>query len=186
MLSERFDRALLFAAELHRRQTRKGSGTPYIAHLLAVTALAIEHGADEDQAIAALLHDAVEDQGELPTLERIRGAFGDRVADLVLSLTDATTTPKPPWRQRKERYLAHLAHAPEDVLLLSACDKVHNARSLVEEHAVVGPRLWQLFSGGREGTVWYYRQFAAIFCARGPQRLAGQLAELVERLARLE
>jgi len=185
MLSERFDRALILASELHRTQTRKSSGTPYIAHLLATTALAIEHGADEDQAIAALLHDAVEDQGGLPTLERIRVAFGERTAALVAALTDTTKTPKPPWRQRKVRYLAHLAHAPAEVLLISLCDKLHNARSIVEDHAVVGARLWERFSGGRDGTIWYYQALAEIFRARGPQRLAAMLAELTERIGRL-
>jgi (p)ppGpp synthase/HD superfamily hydrolase len=184
MLGERFDRALVLASELHRTQTRKESGTPYIAHLLSVAALAIEHGADEDQAIAALLHDAVEDQGGLPTGERIRGLFGDRVADLVLGLTDAVVTPKPPWRERKERYLQHLAEAPADLLLISACDKLHNARSIVEDYAVVGAKLWQRFSGGRDGTIWYYQSLAAIFRARGPARLAGLLGELSERMSR--
>jgi (p)ppGpp synthase/HD superfamily hydrolase len=100
MLGERFDRALLLASELHRAQVRKESGVPYVAHLLAVCALALEHGADEDQAIAALLHDAVEDQGGMPTAERIGAAFGPRVRALVLALTDAAVVPKPPWRAR--------------------------------------------------------------------------------------
>lgn len=185
MLSERFDRALLLAAELHRTQTRKSSTTPYIAHLLAVTALAIEHGADEDQSIAALLHDAVEDQGGLPTLERIHTEFGPRVAALVAALTDTTKTPKPPWRQRKVRYLAHLEHAPAEVLLISLCDKLHNVRSIVEDHAAIGAQVWQRFSGGRDGTIWYYQSLAAIFQARGPQQLAAHLTELVERLSKL-
>jgi (p)ppGpp synthase/HD superfamily hydrolase len=182
MLGERFDRALLLASSLHRTQTRKESATPYIAHVLAVAALAIENGADEDQAIAALLHDAVEDQGGLPTAARIRAEFGDRVADLVLGLTDATVVPKPPWAERKQRYLQHLADAPTDLLLVSACDKVHNARSIVEDHAVAGSQLWARFSGGRDGTLWYYRSLAAIFRARGPARLAAQLTELAERM----
>ena len=185
MLGERFDRALVLASTLHRTQTRKESGTPYVGHLLAVAALAIEHGADEDQAIAALLHDAVEDQGGLPTRDRIRAEFGPRVAELVMALTDAVVVPKPPWRQRKEQYLAHLAHAPDEVLLISACDKLHNARSIVEDHAVVGPRLWGRFSGGRDGTIWYYQSLVAVFRARGPARLAGLLGELAERMSRL-
>ena len=134
MLSERFDRALVLASTLHRKQVRKDSGIPYVAHLLGVASLALEHGADEEQAIAALLHDAVEDQGGIPTLERIRAEFGDRVAGLVMALTDAVTQPKPPWRKRKEDYLAHLVDAPDEVLLISACDKLHNARSIVEDH----------------------------------------------------
>ncbi len=185
MLGDRFDRALQLASTLHRTQTRKQSGTPYIAHLLAVAALALENGADEDQAIAALLHDAVEDQGGLPTADLIRSTFGPRVAELVLALTDAVVTPKPPWRERKERYLAHLAHAPADVLLISLCDKVHNARSIVLDHAVAGTKLWERFSGGRSGTIWYYQSLVAIFQARGPAGLAAQLAELSERMSRL-
>lgn len=186
MLGERFDQAFLLASALHRTQKRKESATPYLAHLMAVAALAIEHGADEEQAIAALLHDAVEDQGGLPTAERIRAQFGDRVTGIVLALTDATVTPKPPWRARKERYLAHLATAPAEVLLVSACDKLHNARSIVEDHAVHGAALWSRFSGGRDGTVWYYRSLVAVFRARGPVRLAMLLDEVVERMGRLD
>lgn len=185
MLGPRFDQALVLASDLHRTQVRKESGVPYVAHLLAVTALAIEHGADEDQAIAAVLHDAVEDQGGLPTAERIRQQFGQRVHDLVMALTDATVVPKPPWRARKEAYLAHLRHAPADALLISCADKVHNARSIVDDYAVVGPAIWQRFSGGRDGTLWYYDQLAAIFRARGPTRLGAMLGELATAMQRL-
>lgn len=185
MLTDRFDRALLLASELHRQQTRKGSGTPYIAHLLGVCSLALEHSADEDQAIAALLHDAVEDQGGPATLQRIRSEFGERVANLVAALNDADTVPKPPWRERKERYLAHLAHAADEVLLVSACDKLYNARAIVEDHADAGSTLWQRFTGGRDGTLWYYRELARVFTARGPHRLARLLAATVDRMQRL-
>lgn len=185
MLGPRFDAALVLASELHRTQVRKESGVPYVAHLLAVCALAIEHGADEDQAIAAVLHDAVEDQGGLPTAARIREQFGARVHDLVMALTDAVVTPKPPWRARKEAYLAHLRHVPADVLLISAADKVHNARAIVEDHAAVGPALWQRFSGGREGTLWYYRELAKVFAERGPRRLGGLLGELARAMQQL-
>lgn len=185
MLGERFDQALQMASQLHRTQVRKESGVPYVAHLLAVAALAIEHGADEDQAIAALLHDAVEDQGGLPTAARLRATFGDRVHDLVMALTDATVVPKPPWRARKEAYLAHLRHAHPDALLISAADKVHNARSIVEDHAAVGPALWGRFSGGRDGTLWYYRELAAVFQSRGPARLAALLGDLAAAMQRL-
>jgi (p)ppGpp synthase/HD superfamily hydrolase len=186
MLGSRFDQALLLAADLHRQQVRKESGVPYVAHLLAVASLAREFGADEDQAIAALLHDSVEDQGGLPTAARIREQFGQRVHDLVMSLTDAIVEPKPPWRPRKEQYLAHLAHAPADVLLVSACDKIHNARSIVADHRTHGPALWQRFSGGRDGTQWYYRELAAIFSKRGPRgpaALLGELAATMQGLA---
>jgi (p)ppGpp synthase/HD superfamily hydrolase len=185
MLSERFDRGLLLASALHRAQVRRDSGVPYVAHLLAVTGLALEHGADEDMAIAALLHDAVEDQGGLPTADRIRAEFGARVHDLVLALSDTTDTPKPPWRARKLAYLQHLASAAPDVLLLSCCDKVHNARSIVEDHAHVGTAIWQRFRGQRDGTLWYYRELATIFGQRGPARLAGLLGDLVARMHQL-
>ncbi len=185
MLGERFDQALVLSSQLHREQVRKQSRVPYVAHVLAVAALAIEHGADEDQAIAALLHDAVEDQGGMATADRIGALFGPRVRALVLALTDATVVPKPAWRARKEAYLEHLRAAPDDVLLVSACDKVHNARTIVEDHAVVGPALWQRFSGGRDGTLWYYRALAAVFGARGPTRLAATLGELAAAMQQL-
>lgn len=186
MLGERFDAALLLASDLHRQQVRKESGVPYVSHLLAVCALALEFGADEDQAIAALLHDAVEDQGGLDTAARIRTRFGDRVAELVLALTDAVVVPKPPWRERKEVYLRHLAAAPAEVLLVSCCDKIHNARSIVLDHAQAGHALWSRFSGGRDGTLWYYRELAAVFAERGPvgpARLLGELAAAMQTLA---
>lgn len=185
MLGERFDAALHLASELHRQQLRKESGVPYVSHLLAVCSLALEFGADEDQAIAALLHDAVEDQGGMATAARIRARFGDRVADLVLALTDAVVTPKPPWRERKERYLEHLAAAPDEVLLVSCCDKIHNARSIVADHAESGAELWARFTGGRDGTLWYYRELAAIFARRGPSRPAALLGELAARMQTL-
>lgn len=185
MLGERFDRALLLASELHRTQLRRDSGVPYLAHLLAVAGLALEHGADEDMAIAALLHDAVEDQGGLPTADRIRAAFGHRVTDLVLALSDTTDDPKPPWRARKRAYLLHLTTAGPDVLLLSCCDKLHNARSIVEDHAHVGAAVWQRFRGQRDGTLWYYRELATIFGQRGPSRLAHLLGDVVARLHQL-
>lgn len=185
MLGERFDQALLLASELHRTQQRRDSGVPYVAHLLAVTGIALEHGADEDMAIAALLHDAVEDQGGLPTAARIRAAFGARVHDLVLALSDTTDDPKPPWRARKLAYLEHLTTAAPDVLLLSCCDKLHNARSIVEDHAHVGPAVWQRFRGQRDGTLWYYRELSTRFAQRGPFRLANLLAEVVARMHQL-
>jgi (p)ppGpp synthase/HD superfamily hydrolase len=144
-----------------------------------------QHGADEDQAIAALLHDAVEDQGGPPTLARIRAEFGDRVASMVAALSDSDREPKPPWRERKERYLAHLTEAPADVLLVSACDKLYNARAVVEDHAVVGTQLWQRFSGGRDGLIWYFGELSRVFHARGPRRLAQLLGETVSRMRSL-
>jgi GTP pyrophosphokinase len=127
----------------------------------------------------------VEDQGGLPTAERIRREFGDPVTALVLALTDAVVDPKPPWRARKTAYLAHLATAPAAVLLVSACDKVHNARAIVADHARHGSRLWQRFTGGRDGTLWYYRELAALFARRGPAGPAHLLAELAATMQQL-
>src|SRR4029078_1161990 len=135
-LSPDFDEALAYAARLHAGQTRKGTEAPYIAHLLAVTALALEHGASEDEAIAALLHDAVEDQGGRPTLERIRRRFGDEVAAIVEGCNDTDENHKPPWRARKERDITHLRQAPSAVRLVAAADKLHNAHSVLAEYKV--------------------------------------------------
>ena len=136
----------------------KLSGEPYLAHLLAVAAIVMEHGGNEDEAIAALLHDAVEDQGGLPTLEEIRRRFGPAVAEIVEGCSDAVVTPKPPWRQRKEAYIARLRNASASVRLVSAADKLHNARSHPRASIVAsGESLWANFRGGRDGTLWYYR-----------------------------
>ena len=129
-LTRRFELALQFASGLHHSQCRKGTPVPYISHLMAVSALVLEAGGDEDLAIAALLHDAVEDQGGPPTLQTIRRMFGDRVADVVMECSDTDREPKPLWRERKEQYLAHLLSASTDALLVSIADKLHNARSV--------------------------------------------------------
>jgi (p)ppGpp synthase/HD superfamily hydrolase len=188
-LSPRFDDALVFAANLHREQRRKGSNTPYIAHLLAVTALALEHGAGEDEAIAALLHDAVEDQGGAPMLAEIRDRYGDTVADIVAGCTDTDQEHKPSWRPRKERYLAHIREAPASVRLVSAADKLHNARSVLADYRALGEDLWSRFTGGREGTLWFYR--AMVDSLRegrqpGEERLDALIAELDRVVSELE
>jgi (p)ppGpp synthase/HD superfamily hydrolase len=147
-LSDRFDDALAYASRLHREQTRKGSDIPYVAHLLAVCSLVIEHGGNEDQAIAALLHDAAEDQGGEPRLSEIRARYGAAVADIVADCTDAWTEPKPPWRPRKEAYLAALPSKPSASLLVSLADKVHNASAILGDYQVLGDKLWDRFKGG--------------------------------------
>ena len=131
ILSRKFDEALAFAMDLHRKQVRKGTGVPYVSHLLSVAALVLEHGGTEEQAIAALLHDAVEDQGGKPTAIAIRARFGDTVADIVDGCTDTDVWPKPPWRPRKEAYVARVRLEPAHVRLVSAADKLHNALSLI-------------------------------------------------------
>lgn len=157
-LSTRFDRALQLAHDLHRRQPRKKSDVPYIAHLLAVTAIVLENGGDEDTAIAALLHDAVEDQGGQPTLDRIRREFGERVARIVYECSDADGEPKPPWRFRKEQYLQALPHKSMEALLVSFGDKIHNCRSIMRDLRRDGAPVWNRFEGRRDGTLWYYRE----------------------------
>ena len=159
-LSDRFRSALTFAFDLHRDQERKGSGVPYVAHVLGVASLVMEHGGDEDAAIAALLHDTVEDQGGVATLGQIEAAFGKQVAEIVLACSDSVVMPKPPWRERKETYLVHLRHASAEVQLVSACDKLYNLRTILADYARVGEALWERFTGGREGTLWYYAALA--------------------------
>lgn len=182
VLSNRFGAALMFAESSHRQQTRKGSDIPYVAHLLAVTALVLEHGGDEDQAIAALLHDAVEDQGGPEMADRIRLRFGDRVAAIVLACTDSLATPKPPWRARKAAYIATIPGKTDDAILVTLADKTHNATAIVEDRRVVGEAIWHRFTGGRAGTLWYYRALADALAARAPGPLAERLQRTVAEL----
>jgi GTP pyrophosphokinase len=181
-LSARFGQAVLLASELHRTQVRKGTAIPYVSHLLGVASLVLEHGGDEDEAIAALLHDAAEDQGGAPTLARIRTQFGERVAGIVEGCTDTDVDPKPPWRPRKEAYLAHLEVADASTRLVSAADKLHNARAILSDYRAVGERLWDRFSADRSGVLWYYRALAELFWRRGPQGLAEELGRTVSEL----
>lgn len=186
-LTQRFSEALTLACELHRTQARKDTQIPYVAHLLAVAALALEHGATEDEAIAALLHDAVEDQGGAAVAARIRAAFGDGVADIVIGCSDTDVVPKPPWRARKEAYIAHVRTAAEPVRLVSACDKLHNARSILDAHRVVGEQVWTRFKGGKDGTLWYYRSLIhELRAADTTKRTAALVDELERVVAELE
>lgn len=185
MLTNRFEEALVYAARLHKKQTRKGSGIPYIAHLLGVTSLVLENKGGEDEAIAALLHDAVEDQGGRATLVEIRQRFGERVASIVDGLTDSYQTPKPPWRKRKEEYIYHLRQASPEVRLVSLADKVNNARSILHDHAQVGDMVWDRFRGGLMGTLWYYRSLLDVFLATGNDPLTREFKQLVLEMERL-
>lgn len=184
VLGERFEDALGFAARVHRDQRRKGSGIPYVGHLLGVCSLVIEDGGSADEAIAALLHDAVEDQGGDATLEQIRERYGLVVADIVRACSDTTQTLKPPWRARKEAYLSHLAEAPPSVLRVSLADKLHNARAILRDYELEGERLWDRFNAnsGRDGQFWYYGALAEVFTERFPGRMARELSETVDRL----
>jgi GTP pyrophosphokinase len=181
-LTQRFEEALLYAYDLHALQTRKGTGVPYISHLLIVAGTVLEHGGDEDEAIAALLHDAVEDQGGQETLKQIRLRYGHRVATIVEECTDADVIPKPPWRERKEAYLAHLRHASTSARLVSSADKLHNARAILSDYRDLGDEIWSRFNSTKEENLWYYRSLAEVFLSTGPKRLATELARVVADL----
>jgi (p)ppGpp synthase/HD superfamily hydrolase len=184
-LTSRFEEALNFAVRLHAGQLRKGTKIPYVAHLLSVASIALQHGADEEEAIAALLHDAVEDQGGAKTREEIRRRFGERVAAIVDACTDSDVTPKPPWKQRKQAYIAHVRTASPSVRLISASDKLDNARAILADYRSVGESLWKRFHGGREGTLWYYRSLVETFRQAGSNPLVEELDRVVTEIERL-
>ncbi len=188
LVTPRFRQALDYASILHARQPRKGTSIPYLSHLLAVCALVLEDGGDEDEAIAALLHDAVEDQGGKPVLEEIRRRFGSHVAGIVAECTDTDESPKPPWRKRKEDYIARLHEASPEALRVSCADKLHNLRSVLADYRRVGERVFDRFTASRDETLWYYRSLLGVYEIRGAgahaQELARVLAE-IERLVKL-
>jgi (p)ppGpp synthase/HD superfamily hydrolase len=187
-LTERFLAAVALAEEIHGRQRRIGTEVPYLAHLLVVTGLVLEDGGDEDEAIAAMLHDAVEDGGGRPVLERIGRSFGARVAAIVEALTDNLDgDPDQPWIERKHRYLKHLPEVTDDaVLRVALADKVHNVRSLVRDYREEGPRLWERFTNktARE-QLWYYDGLVEFFRNQRPGPLAEDLRRAVDELATL-
>jgi (p)ppGpp synthase/HD superfamily hydrolase len=185
-LGPRFGEAFYFAAEKHSGQTRKGTGVPYISHLMSVAALVLEAGGDEDQAIAALLHDVVEDCGGEPMLQEVRDRFGDRVAGIVKGCTDAYTIPKPPWKQRKLEYLKVLRDADDDIRLVSAADKLHNVRTILADYRLEGDSVWNRFSGRRDGTLWYYRAVLNVLLQGTRNRLIGELERAVQELESLQ
>jgi (p)ppGpp synthase/HD superfamily hydrolase len=189
VLTDRFDRALLYATHVHGGQVRKETSIPYVAHLLAVAATVLEYGGDEDLAIAALLHDSVEDQGGKARLDDVRNRFGNRVARIVEACSDSLADTgkgerKADWRPRKEAYLAHLRTADEDILWVSLADKVHNARSILRDlrKPDIGEKVWVRFSVDKEQTLWYYHSLAQIFCEKLSNQLADELREIVEVL----
>ncbi len=184
-LSDRFKSALEMAFHFHRTQTRKQSQIPYFAHLMSVTALVLENGGSENQAIAALLHDAVEDQGGKPTLKKIKDKFGAEVADIVDGCTDAYTNPKPPWKERKLAYLEKLKSKPDTILLVSLADKVHNARTILRDLHLEGDNVWNKFNGGKSGTLWYYQSLANFFDTTQFPTLKKELRQLIEEIITL-
>jgi (p)ppGpp synthase/HD superfamily hydrolase len=182
MLSDRFEEALVYAARLHAKQTRKRSCVPYIAHLLGVTGIVLEDGGSEDEAIAALLHDAVEDQGGLQTLESIREKFGETVAEIVLEVSDSYSDPKPPWRERKQAYIDSIREASPSAMRVSLADKVYNAGSILQDLRRDGDAAWDKFNGGKDGTLWYYDQLVAAFEVHGPSALLTDLSRIVKQI----
>lgn len=173
-MTDRFSEAVAFANSLHRHQLRKGNGCPYIAHLLAVASLVIEAGGTEDESIAALLHDAVEDQGGASTAAEIRRRFGDRVADIVDACSEDRSSGWT-WADRKSSAIRHAASADASTLLVLSADKLHNARSLAAECRASGDRVWGRFLGGRDGTLWYFRGMADSIARAGGSPLLGEL-----------
>ena len=181
-LTEKFEEALIYSTRLHAEQKRKRSSVPYLAHLLGVTSLVLEDGGGENEAIAALLHDAVEDQGGLETLKEIERRFGSEVANIVDALTDSYSDPKPPWKERKEAYIASLRTASPEVIRVSLADKVYNARATLRDIRQNGEAGWEKFNGGKDGTLWYYRQLIQTFEFHGSRSLLSELVRIVDEL----
>jgi (p)ppGpp synthase/HD superfamily hydrolase len=184
-LSPKFEEALVYATQAHCNQTRKKTSIPYIAHILGVTAIALEYGADETEAIGALVHDVVEDCGGAQRLREIEGKFGKAAAKIVEGCTDTDETPKPPWRERKEKYIAHVASADPATILVSASDKLHNARAILRDLRVQGDRVFDRFNGRKEGTLWYYRSLVTAFREHANSELINELDRVVAEIERL-
>ena len=180
--SKKFVAALCYAADLHATQFRKRTGRPYIGHLLGVTSITIEYGGDEEMAIAALLHDAVEDQGGLPRLREIRRKFGKRVAHIVDGCSDSYTQPKPPWLERKRAYIVRAAKESDEVRLVSASDKLANVRETLHDVREQGESVFERFEGKKEGTLWYYRELVRVFRKAGSNPLVEELDRAVTEL----
>ncbi len=177
ILTQRFEDALILATRLHAHHRRKVSGVPYVSHLLAVASLVLEHGGTEDEVIAALLHDAVEDQGGKPTLERIRAQFGDPVALIVEQCSESNVIPKPPWQERKEQFIAAVPHKGAAARLVSLADKVHNLQALLRDYKRDGEAVWKRFKGSKDGTLWFYRTLSNAYQTHSESPMEKELAE---------
>ncbi|MFO1514269.1 MAG: HD domain-containing protein [Verrucomicrobiota bacterium] len=181
-LTSKFEQALSYTLQAHAQQVRKGSGTPYFAHLMGVAAIALENGATEDEAIGALLHDAVEDQGGQPRLRDIERRFGPVVADIVAGCSDTDVVPKPPWAERKRLYLAEVSKASDSVQFISAADKLYNARAILTDYRAIGDAVWSRFKGGKAGTLWYYRGLAGAYTSPRAKSVVDELKIVVSEL----
>lgn len=190
LLSPRFALALQFANQIHAKQIRKGKGAPYISHLMAVSALVLEYGGNEDQAIAGLLHDAAEDCGGLPMLETVRVMFGSEVADIVACCTDTFEQPKPEWRPRKEAYIERMRHEPESARLVVTADKLHNLSNTLRDIRAEGAEVWcdrmaLSANGSPEKQLWYYTGCLAALGQHGNSPLLEEFRRSVAELENL-
>jgi (p)ppGpp synthase/HD superfamily hydrolase len=183
-LGPRLQHAFRYAAGKHAGQTRKQSAVPYLSHLMAVASLVLEAGGDEDMAIAALLHDVVEDCGGMPRLREVRKQFGLRVAKMVEGCTYSFGEPKPEWLERKKDYLREVKHADVNTRLVSASDKLHNVRTILADYRQHGEAIWARFTGKKEGTLWYYRALSNEYERRSPNRITRELELAVAELER--
>jgi len=181
-LSRQFEKALTYATRIHGGQLRKKTRIPYIGHILGVAAIAMEYGADETEAIAALLHDAVEDCGGAKRLRDIERKFGKDVARIVEGCTDTDQTPKPPWLERKKAYVTHVRRAPMPTKLVSASDKLHNVRAILMDYRKEGEKLWSRFNRGKRGALWYYRALVSAFNGKRIQPLVQELDRTLTKL----
>ncbi|MEH1933881.1 MAG: HD domain-containing protein [Nostoc sp.] len=181
-LTEKFEVALVYATRLHAHQTRKVSGIPYISHLLSVAALVLEMGGSEEEAIAALLHDSIEDQGGKPIREDIRQRFGETVVAIIDGCTEWDTPPKPPWQERKNRYIEKLRHASPSVRRVSLADKLHNARSLLADWRQMGDVIWAEFSIGKQKTLWFYQSLVQVYRETGSDVMTEELERVISQL----
>jgi GTP pyrophosphokinase len=183
-LTGRFDQALLYAHEVHGDHTRKGNGAPYIGHLLGVSSIVIDDGGSEDEAIAALLHDAPEDRGGRARLDDIRARFGDAVATIVEDCTDSWTTPKEPWAERKKHYIEHAKRLDPASLRVSAADKVHNAYAILRDLRNIGDTVWERFNAGADDILAYYQSLVRSYREAGGGRLVDELDRIVRAIER--
>ena len=183
-LTRRFEEAMAYAVEIHAGQTRKGGSTPYVSHPMAVCSLVLEDGGSEDEAIAALLHDTVEDGGGQPVLDEIRRRFGEKVAGIVWDCSDTDEVPKPPWLERKRTHIAHIRQAGPEARRVACADKLHNARSILYDYRVVGEELWERFTGTREQVLWYFRSLVEAFQETRTGSMADELDRVVSEIER--
>jgi (p)ppGpp synthase/HD superfamily hydrolase len=181
-LGIRFQEALIYATQLHANQTRKTSNVPYISHLLSVAALVLEDSGDEDEAIAALLHDAIEDQGGEKTRQEIRQKFGENIAAIVEECTESDIVPKPPWKERKLASIEKFRTVSPQARRVILADKLHNARSLLIDRLRYKEEIWNHFKGGKEGTIWFFRSIIEVERQRGYNPMTEEIDRLIQEL----